>query len=524
MDLRYYLQATEAAAPAVHAADDDVDGDGVPQLAPKAVLLKLEVQVQGVADETAARQGESFAAAVGVGAAEAGKVAEGGGGSGRDLTCPECGKAFLSDKAMYGHLRSHPERGYKGATRPTTTTTASGAAGDKRPRKAPRMDGEWSSAISKTAAAAATAEKKKPWEGAELETKWSVKAKRGRAPSTPSVGSASLAAAQVSGSEEEAAAKILLEMASGCSAYDASSGNQTAPSVEQPIAPDHAAIAVTPEAEKPPVMQPVRVSLTAPAPQMLEGLQVARPEHTLEASAESQTPPEVKQLAKVEPAREADLFVAGDKSTPPRQPSAAGTGGGGGSGGAKKQYKKRRVVGLELSPAPADAADVKPPPPRRIPSPASDKKYECPTCHKSFPSHQALGGHMASHVKVRHGARHNDHAAMAQAAHNVLAHQGQGGGGGGGGIDVIAGAGAGQQVVHDVQPPAPAEEQIPVPHVCNECQQSFGSGQALGGHKRKHWLPEKKQRVAAAQAARAAATRDFDLNELPKEAQGENQP
>lgn len=26
-------------------------------------------------------------------------------GGGRDHICPECGKAFLSDKAMYGHLR-----------------------------------------------------------------------------------------------------------------------------------------------------------------------------------------------------------------------------------------------------------------------------------------------------------------------------------------------------------------------------------------------------------------------------------
>ncbi|XP_062208928.1 uncharacterized protein LOC133910603 [Phragmites australis] len=39
-------------------------------------------------------------------------------GSGGDVECPECGKLFKNDKSMFGHLRSHPNRGYKGATPP----------------------------------------------------------------------------------------------------------------------------------------------------------------------------------------------------------------------------------------------------------------------------------------------------------------------------------------------------------------------------------------------------------------------
>ena len=39
-------------------------------------------------------------------------------GSGGDVECPECGKFFKNDKSMFGHLRSHPNRGYKGATPP----------------------------------------------------------------------------------------------------------------------------------------------------------------------------------------------------------------------------------------------------------------------------------------------------------------------------------------------------------------------------------------------------------------------
>ncbi|KQK18507.1 hypothetical protein BRADI_1g42950v3 [Brachypodium distachyon] len=40
-------------------------------------------------------------------------------GSVGDVQCPECGKYFKNDKSMFGHLRSHPNRGYKGATPPT---------------------------------------------------------------------------------------------------------------------------------------------------------------------------------------------------------------------------------------------------------------------------------------------------------------------------------------------------------------------------------------------------------------------
>lgn len=39
-------------------------------------------------------------------------------GTGGDVECPECGKFFKNDKSMFGHLRSHPNRGYRGATPP----------------------------------------------------------------------------------------------------------------------------------------------------------------------------------------------------------------------------------------------------------------------------------------------------------------------------------------------------------------------------------------------------------------------
>ncbi|CAA6670783.1 unnamed protein product [Spirodela intermedia] len=89
-------------------------------------------------------------------------------------------------------------------------------------------------------------------------------------------------------------------------------------------------------------------------------------------------------------------------------------------------------------------------------------KYGCSSCNKSFHTHQALGGHMASHKKEK----------------QVL----DGGGGGG-----------------EAEKPASVEEQPVLPtvsgvkkaamaeHRCDKCGVAFPTGQALGGHKRKHW-------------------------------------
>lgn len=34
-------------------------------------------------------------------------------------SCPECRRSFPSDKALYGHMRCHPERSYRGVNAPT---------------------------------------------------------------------------------------------------------------------------------------------------------------------------------------------------------------------------------------------------------------------------------------------------------------------------------------------------------------------------------------------------------------------
>jgi hypothetical protein len=509
MDLQaYHIQVAEAAAAAVHAEDDD----DVVELSPKkAVLLKLEVEA-GMADVGASSNRSGLSPFLGGGNAEAGSSA-------RDLTCPECGKTFLSDKAMYGHLRSHPERGYKGAIRPATTSLAV-VAGDKKPkRKVPRKKAGESPATDLSGTPAAVGEKKQK-EKDEHRTRWPVTAKRGRGTSTPiSAGSAPAAAVQSSSwcSGDEEAAMILLEMASGDG--PASEAQQSSwqpvrtldakhqiPEVdnEQPMLLDHVAQnQMMPEL--PQLMTPDHVA-SAEAQQ-----QIAQPELSPEVIiVESQTP-EVKELTEeLEIPTKSVFVVVREKS------------------GAKK-CKKRRG-----NPDPEQTSETVSPEPANVKSPASDKRPECLICGKLFPTRQALGGHMAGH-KYNKG----DDPALVQAMQmqNILVHRRQRSNAivGGTGAAEAAVAGAGQEnpatsMPQEVAVPAMSQDQkrhdvqlaaLPVArHACADCNMTFRSGQALGGHMRKHWFPGKQQ----ARAALAAAPLNFDLNELPNDAEGEHQP
>ncbi|XP_047325160.1 zinc finger protein ZAT3-like [Impatiens glandulifera] len=80
-------------------------------------------------------------------------------------------------------------------------------------------------------------------------------------------------------------------------------------------------------------------------------------------------------------------------------------------------------------------------------------RFECSSCRKVFASHQALGGHRASHRNVK-GCFANDY--------NIIS---------GGDDDVYV-----EELMRD--------QDI---HKCSICSRVFSSGQALGGHKRCHW-------------------------------------
>ncbi|XP_058113068.1 zinc finger protein ZAT4-like [Magnolia sinica] len=140
---------------------------------------------------------------------------------------------------------------------------------------------------------------------------------------------------------------------------------------------------------------------------------------------------------------------------------------------------------------------------------AAARRYYCSTCNKSFSTHQALGGHRASHKKGK-----NDVGGDLEYDGNTI---------------IAADYSGGSPRSHD-QLPKPAASL----HQCKICDKSFPSGQALGGHQRCHWSghPEPPASSITSQddetkaGRRSAALQDdgtksghrileFDLNELP---------
>ncbi|KAF0890496.1 hypothetical protein E2562_002853 [Oryza meyeriana var. granulata] len=385
----------------------------------------------------------------------------------RDLTCPECGKAFLSDKAMYGHLRAHPQRGYKGATRPAATADddAFVVAGVKRPRKVgPRKEAELDDDHPGRSPAAAmilldmATGRRRPLEQ----------------PTQPAhvAGALSTPASHQMPSVEQDADAVAVHHA---------------PGIQQLSVPDHFAGddwgQKTWEAEKPAELERVFGNVKD-CLALQEAEKDVLKEHVAAVTAEPPTP-EMKAPVKLGPPVAETFF--GDKNGPVGMlVSSAGT----------KTPVKRRLQDVEQPPpgpppTAEAAAGVKPPPVRRIPSPASNRKYECSICHKTFPSHQALGGHMASHKRHHRNCSEqlqHDPLAAAQVPHNILAYQRHGV------VDapvVAGGSRLGEEGL--VNPPAPA----PRPqHQCIRCHQIFPTGQALGGHMRKHFTPPEMDNAA----------------------------
>lgn len=103
-------------------------------------------------------------------------------------------------------------------------------------------------------------------------------------------------------------------------------------------------------------------------------------------------------------------------------------------------------------------------PPHAHQSSDDTNTYKCSVCNKAFSSYQALGGHKASHRKTL--APENNNSSSSNATLNL-----------------------------GLNPSGRA-------HVCAICHRSFPTGQALGGHKRRHY----EGNINATAASGSAAT------------------
>ncbi|XP_076913829.1 uncharacterized protein LOC143572592 [Bidens hawaiensis] len=109
--------------------------------------------------------------------------------------------------------------------------------------------------------------------------------------------------------------------------------------------------------------------------------------------------------------------------------------------------------------------------------------FECKACKKVFSSHQALGGHRASHKKVKGCfAARNDQSDDNTGDDDVITHE-----------EFfpspkpISSYQVNQGPSTTPTSGGPARRMSKV-HKCSICNRIFASGQALGGHKRCHWL------------------------------------
>ncbi|CAA7026129.1 unnamed protein product [Microthlaspi erraticum] len=105
--------------------------------------------------------------------------------------------------------------------------------------------------------------------------------------------------------------------------------------------------------------------------------------------------------------------------------------------------------------------------------------FQCKACKKVFASHQALGGHRASHKKVKGCFASQDKEEEEEEEEEEYKEDDD---------EDEADDDEDEEETEDNRSTAHVARKRSNAHECTICHRVFSSGQALGGHKRCHWL------------------------------------
>ena len=392
-------------------------------------------------------------------------------------TCYVCKKTFLSMKSLFGHMRSHPERDWRGIQPPTTPTdhkyynncSSSSTLSDEKLDTFPAI----------------TATSEVFVDLSESLSSWRVTGKRGRK-STDSANDSGL--------------PLDIDV-------DAVFGLMTLANVDPRQASNMSDSTYCNS------MMDARKKL-----RIDEGRSSSREvlHNKIEAKGKGK-PPVVEQTALEVPLNmKWNLFGYEEES--PREYYRHNSNGSSELDSADKtvgktmmmsnKRKARKVKLVELEALGGDQSH------KQVDS-VTPNRYICSLCNRSFPTHQALGGHRSSHNKVKYTQQQTLDESVS--AHDSTA----------------------ENYGHYANPTTTTqmdEEAVlgPTTHQCKICDRTFPTGQALGGHKRCHWngtvemqssqvtSPEGEAKAQSSQATspgEASQTGrrnlEFDLNELP---------